>query len=51
LHPGVPAELRGTYAGLAEPAVLDHLQRLGVTTLSLMPVQHRADEQRLLRWA
>ncbi|MDH6592449.1 glycogen operon protein [Variovorax sp. TBS-050B] len=49
LHPGVPAPLRGTYAGLAEPAVLDHLQRLGVTTLSLMPVQHRADEQRLLR--
>jgi glycogen operon protein len=48
LHPAVPAALRGTYAGLAEPAVLDHLQRLGVTTLSLMPVQHRADEQRLL---
>ena len=48
LHPGVPADLRGTYAGLAEPAVLDHLQRLGVTTLSLLPVQHRADEERLL---
>ncbi len=47
-HPGVPEPLRGTYAGLAEPAVLDHLQRLGVTTLSLMPVQHRTDEQRLL---
>jgi len=48
LHPEVPAALRGTYAGLAEPAVLDHLQRLGITTLSLMPVQHRADEERLL---
>ena len=48
LHPAVPAALRGTYAGLAEPAVLDHLQGLGITTLSLMPVQHRADEQRLL---
>jgi len=47
-HPDVPAELQGSYAGLAEPAVLDHLQRLGVTTLSLMPVQHRADEERLL---
>ena len=47
LHPYVPEALRGTYAGLAEPAVLDHLQRLGVTTLSLMPVQHRADEERL----
>jgi len=49
LHPAVPAALRGSYAGLAEPAVLDHLQRIGVTTLSLMPVQHRADEQRLQR--
>jgi len=48
LHPGVPPALRGTYAGLAEPAVLDHLQRLGITTLNLMPVQHRADESRLL---
>jgi len=47
-HPEVPAELQGSYAGLAEPAVLDHLQHLGVTTLSLMPVQHRADEERLL---
>ncbi|MBO9515512.1 MAG: glycogen debranching protein GlgX [Variovorax sp.] len=46
-HPGVPPELRGTYAGLAEPVVLDHLQRLGVTTLNLMPVQFRADEARL----
>lgn len=49
LNPAVPAALRGTYAGLAEPAVLDHLQHLGITTLSLMPVQHRADEPRLLR--
>ena len=48
LHPSVPETLRGSYAGLAHPAVLDHLQQLGVTTLSLMPVQHRADEQRLL---
>ncbi|VWX58676.1 glycogen debranching enzyme [Burkholderiales bacterium 8X] len=48
-HPSVPAELRGSFAGLAQPAVLDHLQRLGVTTLSLMPVQHRADEERLLQ--
>ncbi|WP_157265289.1 glycogen debranching protein GlgX [Azohydromonas aeria] len=48
-HPGVPAELRGTYAGLAHPAFLDHVQRLGVTTLSLMPLAHRADEARLLK--
>jgi len=49
LHPQVPPALRGTFAGLAQPPVLDHLQRLGVTTLNLMPVQHRADEQRLLK--
>ncbi|HEX8786162.1 MAG TPA: glycogen debranching protein GlgX [Telluria sp.] len=47
LHPGVPAPLRGSYAGLAQPAVLDYLQRLGVTTLSLLPIHARADEMRL----
>ena len=49
LHPAVPPELRGTFAGLAQAPVLDHVQRLGITTLSLMPVQHRADEERLLK--
>ena len=49
LHPAVPPELQGSFAGLAEAAVLDHLQSLGVTTLSLLPVQHRADEERLLK--
>ncbi|NMD54668.1 MULTISPECIES: glycogen debranching protein GlgX [Tsukamurella] len=38
-HPGVPEELRGTYAGLAQPAVLDHLRRIGVTAVELLPVQ------------
>jgi glycogen operon protein len=47
LHPEVPAPLRGSYAGLAQPAVLDYLQRLGVTTLSLLPIHARADEMRL----
>ncbi|MEU2561462.1 glycogen debranching protein GlgX [Streptomyces longispororuber] len=37
-HPGVPAELRGTYAGLASDAVVDHLVSLGVTAVELMPV-------------
>ena len=48
LHPGVPAKLRGSYAGLAHPAALKHLQSLGVTTVCLMPVAQRADEVRLL---
>ena len=47
LHPAVPASQRGRNAGLAHPAVLAHLQRLGVTTVCLMPVAHRADEARL----
>jgi len=47
LHPDVPEPLRGTYAGLTQPAVLGQLQQLGVTTLSLLPVHARADEMRL----
>src|SRR6478752_4230135 len=38
LHPAVPEDQRGTYAGLAHPAVIDHLQHLGVTAIELMPV-------------
>ncbi|MFF3336665.1 glycogen debranching protein GlgX [Streptomyces sp. NPDC002888] len=37
-HPDVPHELRGTYAGLAHPAVVEHLVSLGVTAVELMPV-------------
>ncbi|MFM2330097.1 MAG: hypothetical protein RLZZ494_2200 [Pseudomonadota bacterium] len=47
LHPGIPKALRGTYAGLAHPVMIDHWRRLGVTTLELLPVQMRADEARL----
>ena len=37
-HPGVPEELRGTYAGIGHPVVVEHLQRLGITALELLPV-------------
>jgi len=37
-HPVVPEEQRGTYQGLAHPAVIRHLQQLGVTAVELMPV-------------
>jgi len=40
LHQGIPEELRGTYAGLAHPAAIEHLQLLGVTAIELMPVHH-----------
>ncbi|GGP60612.1 glycogen debranching protein GlgX [Streptomyces melanogenes] len=48
-HPGIPEELRGTYAGLAHPAALDHLVRLGVTAVELLPVHQFAHEDHLLR--
>lgn len=47
-HPGVPEELRGTYAGLAHPAVIDHLKSLNVTALELMPVHQFLHDHRLL---
>jgi glycogen operon protein len=47
LHPDVPDALRGTAAGLAHPAALDHLVRLGVTTVELMPVAAAIDERHL----
>jgi glycogen operon protein len=43
-HPGVPPELRGTYAGLAHPAAIEHLVSLGVTAVELLPVHQFADE-------
>ncbi|HML95374.1 MAG TPA: glycogen debranching protein GlgX [Thermodesulfobacteriota bacterium] len=48
LHPEVPGELRGTYAGLASPDVISHLRSLGVTAVELMPVHHSVSECRLL---
>ena len=48
-HPDVPAGQRGTYLGLTHPAVLDHLLRLGVTAVELLPVHTFVDEPTLLR--
>jgi glycogen operon protein len=48
-HPGVPPELRGTYAGLAHPAAIEHLVKLGVTAVELLPVHQFAHEDHLLR--
>ena len=48
-HPGIPAELRGTYAGLAHPAFIEHLLRLGVTTVELLPVHASTSEPHLAR--
>ncbi|MFE5711293.1 glycogen debranching protein GlgX [Streptomyces sp. NPDC056501] len=48
LHPDLPEELRGTYAGLAHPAVIGHLKELGITALELMPVHQFVNDHRLV---
>ena len=40
LHPDIPENLRGTYAGLAHPTAIAYLQSLGITAVELMPVHH-----------
>lgn len=47
LHPGVPEAKRGTVAALAEPAVIDHLLKLGVDMVELMPLAAWIDERHL----
>jgi isoamylase len=48
-HPDVPADQRGSYAGLAHPAVIEHLTRLGVTAVELLPVHQCVPEPALVR--
>jgi isoamylase len=48
-HPGVPENQRGTYAGLASPASIDHLTSLGVTAVELLPVHHFVSEHDLIK--
>ncbi|MEZ0093144.1 isoamylase [Streptacidiphilus sp. EB129] len=48
LHPGIPEEIRGTYAGIAHPAVVEHLVKLGVTAIELMPVHQFVHDHRLV---
>jgi glycogen operon protein len=48
MHPDVPPALRGTYAGLSCAPVVEYLQRLGVTTLELMPVHAFVDDRHLV---
>jgi isoamylase len=48
-HPEVPEQLRGTYAALATAPVIEHLKKLGVTAVELLPVHACVDEKRLLQ--
>ncbi|MFG6477458.1 glycogen debranching protein GlgX [Microbacterium sp. P06] len=47
LHPDVPEEIRGTYAGLAHPAAIQHLVDLGITAVELLPVQQFVQDSHL----
>ncbi len=48
LHPDVPEDIRGTYAGLAHPAAIKHLTDLGVTSVELLPVHQFVQDSHLL---
>lgn len=47
LHPDIPEELRGTYAAIGHPAIIEHLKSLGVTTLELLPIHAFTSEPHL----
>ncbi len=49
LHPDVGEEMRGSYSGVAHPAVISHLQRLGVTAIELMPVHQFVHDDALVQ--
>ena len=44
LHPSVPEHLRGTYAGMAYPAVVEHLTSLGINAVEFLPIHHFVSE-------
>ena len=47
-HPRIPQQLRGTYAAVAHPVMIDHLKSIGVTAIELMPVHHFANDSTLI---
>ncbi len=46
-HPGIPEDIRGTYAALAHPVMIEHYKRLGVTAVELMPVHQFVHDSHL----
>ncbi len=47
-HPDIPPELRGTYAGLAQPPIIEYLKKLGVTAVELMPIHYFIHDKNLV---
>jgi isoamylase len=48
-HPDLPVRLRGTYAGLGSPPMVDYLVKLGITAIELLPVHAFVDDRRLVQ--
>ena len=47
-HPGIPPEKKGKFLGLSEPAVIDHLTKLGITAIELLPIHAFVDDRFLI---
>jgi isoamylase len=47
-HPDIPEQMRGTYAAVAHPVIIEHLKSIGVTAIELMPVHHFANDSTLV---
>jgi isoamylase len=47
-HPDIPEQIRGTYAAVAHPVIIDHLKSLGITAIELMPVHHFVNDSGLI---
>lgn len=48
MHPGIPENIRGTYAGIAHPECISYLKELGITAVELMPVHHFVADRHLV---
>jgi isoamylase len=49
MHPGIPKEIQGTYAAMGHPVTIEHLKKLGVTALELLPVHHFVADRHLVQ--
>jgi isoamylase len=47
-HPDIPEQIRGTYAAVAHPVIIEHLTSIGVNAIELMPVHHFANDSTLI---
>lgn len=47
MHPDIPEEIRGTYAGLAHPVTINYLKQLGITAIELLPIHHFITDRHL----